>query len=322
MDKTNAAETKEKAMPSGFFNKWWIACRPFALPASTIAVIFGGVLALTVEGLDFNWFLFILSLIGIAVLHTGSNLLNDVYDYKHGIDQQVNPVSGGVIRGWISHKEGLLAGWLFLILGSLIGIVIVIQTSMLVFWIGLLGVTIGILYTWGPAPLKFNALGDLAVFLNFGLLGSLGAWTVQTGYLDPKPVIWAVPISLLVVAILHANNWRDIQTDKASGIKTIAALIGDGASNFYYQLLLMLPFLIVLTLVTAGYFLDWNQKMPYTFLIVFLAAPKAFQLIRIGQNRQMPKQPHDFIALDGATAQLNLLYGALCIIALVLFLLI
>ena len=115
-----------------------------------------------------------------------------------------------------------------------------------ILWIGITGVAVGGFYTWGPMPLKFNALGDLAVFLNFGVLGSLGAWTVQTGSLSWTPVLWAIPMSIFVVGILHANNWRDIQSDQAGGIQTMASLLGDTASEGYYIFLLLSPFVIIL----------------------------------------------------------------------------
>ena len=115
-----------------------------------------------------------------------------------------------------------------------------------------------------PLPLKFNALGDLAVFLNFGVLGSLGAWTVQTGTLSWVPVVWAVPMSLLVVAILHANNWRDIRSDTDGGIRTMASVLGDARSEAYYRFLLMAPFAILLVLMLLRWTSGLEPKMPLT----------------------------------------------------------
>ena len=148
-------------------------------------------------------------------------------------------MSGAVVRGWITSSEALKGSALFLVVGALIGLYVVSRIGAPVLWIGLIGVSIGVLYTWGPIPLKFNALGDLAVFLNFGVLGALGAWTVQTGSLAWTPVIWAVPMSFLVVGILHANNWRDIKADSGGGIKTMASVLGDARSEGYYAFLLL-----------------------------------------------------------------------------------
>jgi len=95
----------------------------------------------------------------------------------------------------------------------------------LVLYTGLLGVGLGVAYPW----LKKEALGDVAVFIDFGLLGSFGGWVVQTGQFSWLPVIWAIPQGLLIVAILHANNWRDILTDQEKKISTVANNLGAGA---------------------------------------------------------------------------------------------
>ena len=113
MNDKNSEDPKitHSQQPPSWLRKWWVAIRPFALPASTMPVIFGSVLAVTIGKAKFNFPLFAASLLGMAILHTGANLLNDVYDYKKGVDQHVNPVSGGVVRGWITTREALIAGW-------------------------------------------------------------------------------------------------------------------------------------------------------------------------------------------------------------------
>lgn len=318
MEKSNTTGKKGSTapqIPSGL-TRWRVAARPFALPASTMPVVFGTVLAVTIGDARLQPGLFLAAFFGMAILHTGSNLLNDVFDFQKGIDRQVNPVSGAVVRRWITPNEALAAGLLCLAAGVVIGLFIVLQVGSSILWIGLAGVAIGVVYTWGPLPLKFNALGDLAVFCNFGVLGSLGAWTVQTGTLSWVPVVWAVPMSLLVVAILHANNWRDIGSDTAGGIRTMASVLGDARSEAYYRFLLMAPFAILLVLMLLRWASGLEPKMPLTFLITAAALPKAFQLIKKGRHRFAPAQPHDFLALDGETARFNLLFGILCTAAL------
>ena len=310
-------EINKGAQPApSFFTKWRVATRPFALPASTMSVVFGTVLAVTIGQAAFDFICFLAAFFGMAFLHTGSNLLNDVFDFKKGIDKQVNPVSGAVVRGWITPAQALKGAIVFLVLGTVLGLYLVSRVGLPIFWIGLIGVLIGVLYTWGPMPLKFNALGDLAVFLNFGILGSLGAWTVQTGSLSWTPAIWAVPMSLLVVGILHANNWRDIASDDAGGIRTVASLLGDGKSATYYRFLILFPFAFILLVIILTWAAGLQHRMPLTFLIIFLTLPKALKLIKKGKNRAHPEQPQDFIALDGETAQFNLMFGILCTLAL------
>jgi 1,4-dihydroxy-2-naphthoate octaprenyltransferase len=126
-------------------------------------------------------------------------------------------------------------------------------------------------------------------------------------------------MSTLVIAILHANNWRDIKADKSAHIFTVASLLGDNKSLRYYGFLIYGPFIMVLGLILVPYLLIPDLvAMPFTFLITILALPLAFKLWKKAINRKNPDDPLDFIALDGATAKLNLAFGALCTIALLL----
>ena len=161
-------------------------------------------------------------------------------------------------------------------------------TGITLLYIGLVGLLIGIFYTAGnKISLKYNGLGDLAVFMNFGILGSLGAWYVQTGTLSWIPVLWAIPMSTLVIAILHANNWRDIISDKEGKIFTIASLLGDKKSLSYYGFLIYGPFVMVVFLILIPFFLFPEQNaMPFTFLITLLALPLAISLWKKALNRK------------------------------------
>ncbi len=295
---------------------WLTAGRVWALPASTMSVAFGTLLAITIGEAPFDFVLFLLSFVGMALLQVGANMLNDVYDYRNGIDKQVNPASGAVVRGWITPRQALGAAALCLLIGSAFGFYIVSRIGLSILCLGAIGVLCAILYTWGPWPLKYHALGDLAVFLNFGVLGALGAWTVQTGHLSWVPAVWAVPMSLLVIAILHSNNWRDICYDTDGRIRTVASCLGDAGSQTYQQVLLFAPFTIIALLVLLTHVTALSPRMPVTFLITLLALPLAIRLVRTGARRHDPQKSQAFAALDGATAQLNLLFGLLCLVAL------
>lgn len=303
-----------------FFRKWWISLRPFSFPASTMPVVFGTVLAFVYGGGVFNVWYFLLAFFGMVFLHAGANVLNDIIDYKKGLDKVPAPVSGGVVRRLISIREARVASSILFIVGSAFGFLLAFLTDPMLLLIGIPGIIIGIIYSLGgKVALKYHALGDLAVFLNFGTLGALGAWFVQTGTFSWIPVIWALPMSMLVIGILHANNWRDIKSDREGNIHTIASMLGDRASLKYYGYLIFGPFFVVLALIILPYFAFPEVTfMPFTFAIVILSLPMALKLWQKALNRREPKNPIDFIALDGATAQFNLVFGLLCTIALVL----
>ncbi len=283
-------------------------------------VVFGAVLAVVYGGYEFKPLLFALAFFGMVILHSGANILSDIFDFQKGLDKVPSPVSGGVVRGFITIRQAWIASVSMLIVGTAIGLYLAYVTGPWLLAIGILGLFVGTFYTTDTAvALKYHGLGDLAVFLNFGILGSLGSYYVQSSQMSWIPVVWAIPMSLLVIAILHANNWRDIQSDKAGKIFTIAALLGDRKSLSYYGALIYGPFVMVLMLIVVPYLiLPGITAMPFTFLITIGALPLAIKLWKKALNRQNPAQPLDFIALDGATAQLNLLFGSLCTVALIL----
>ncbi len=312
--------TMENKQEPSFYKKWWISTRPFSFPASTMPVIFGTVLAFAYSDYPFNALYFILAFIGMLILHAAANILNDYFDFNKGLDKVANPVSGGVVRGIITPEQARKASILLFAIGTAIGLLLVYLTGITLLYIGLTGLLIGIFYTAGnKVSLKYNGLGDLAVFMNFGILGSLGAWYVQTGTLSWIPVLWAIPMSTLVIAILHANNWRDIISDKEGKIFTIASLLGDKKSLNYYGFLIYGPFIMVLLLILIPFLLFPElNAMPFSFLITLLALPLAINLWKKALNRKTPDKPLDFVALDGATAKLNLVFGSLCTIALLI----
>lgn len=305
--------TGTSAIPT--VKKWLIAARPWALPASTMPVVFGTALAVAIGGARLSPLRFLWAIATMMVLHSAANMLSDVFDFRRGLDRDVTPVSGAIVRGWLTGRQVLRGSLLLFALGTASGLVIVRATGVALFIVGGVGVAVGAFYTL----LKARALGDLAVFLNFGLLGSAGAWVVQTKSFSWLPVLWAVPMALLVSAILHANNWRDIGSDGERRVTTVAGLLGDRGSLVYYGSLVFAPFLIDLAFITVPRLAGPPLRpMPLTFLAVLLALPSAFRLWGRAVRRVAPRSPLDFVVLDGATARHNLVFGLLSTAAAVL----
>ncbi len=304
---------KTQSKQISVFRKWIIAARPWALPASTMPVIFGTSLAFVIGGAPLTGFRFILAFLAMVILHSAANMLSDVFDFKRGVDKVVTPVSGALVRNLLSPKAVATGAVILFVIGSAIGLILVWLTGAVLLIIGATGVAIGACY----AALKYHALGDLAVFLNFGILGSLGAWVVQTRSFSWIPVIWTVPMAMLVSAILHANNWRDMKTDGAKKVMTIASLLKDKWSLVYYGFLIFGPFAIFLLLISIPRLIQTRLfAAPLTFLFILLAIPNAVKLWARAKARHSPRQPMDFVILDGATAQHNLIFGLLCTTAL------
>jgi 1,4-dihydroxy-2-naphthoate octaprenyltransferase len=308
-------ETASPASEPSATKRWLTAARPWALPASTMPVIFGTALSVVIGGARFSLLRFLWALGTMMALHSASNMLSDVFDFRRGLDRDVTPVSGAIVRGWLSYGQVARGSSFLFALGILSGLLIARTTGRSLFVIGGLGVAVGAFYT----VLKSRALGDLAVLLDFGLLGAAGAWVVQTKSFSWLPLIWAAPMALLVIAILHANNWRDIRSDGERRVRTFAGLLGDRGSLAYYGGLVFAPFVIDLAFIAAPRLAGGPLRpMPLTFLLVLLALPSALRLWGRAVRRAAPRAPLDFVVLDGATARHNLVFGLLSTAAVLL----
>jgi len=308
-------ETTAQTTETTASKKWLIAARPWSLPASTMPVVFGTALAVVIGGARFSPLRFLWAIVTMMVLHSAANMLSDVFDFRRGLDRDVTPVSGAIVRGWLTDRQVLRGSVALFGLGIASGLLIALTAGRSLFILGGVGVGVGVFYTL----LKSRALGDLAVFLNFGLLGGAGAWVVQTKSFSWLPLLWTVPMALLVIAILHANNWRDIPSDGERRVRTVAGLLGDRGSLAYYGALIFGPFVIDLAFITLPRVAGGPLRpMPLTFLVVLLALPSALRLWGKALRRATPRAPLDFIVLDGATANHNLVFGLLCTVAVVL----
>ncbi|MDY0295732.1 MAG: prenyltransferase [Acidobacteriota bacterium] len=276
-------------------------------------VLFGALLAPTLTDALLNWKRLLLSLTAMVLLQAAFNILNDVSDFNRGLDREPKPVSGAVVRRLLTPRQALRGAAVLFALGILLGLYLARESTWWLLPVGVSGVVLGLFYTPGGAfALKYLGLGDLAVFTAFGLLGSLGAWMVQSGSAAWPPVIFAIPQSLLVAAILHANNWRDMQTDIQGSIRTPALFMGDRGSSIYLHLLVISPFILVPSFVfIPGWCFPRISALPSTCLLTLAALPAALRLLTHARRRHSAAGSEVFQALDGATARLNLIFGLL-----------
>jgi len=289
---------------------WIIAIRPFAYTASVAAVGLGLALAIY-QGFAINWIHFLLCLFGVIFFHTAANLLGDVFDFDHQLDTQVFPTSGAVVRGLLSKQQVFRAAVLCLVLGIALGIYFIFTIGWPILWLGLPGGLIALVYTGPKFGLKYRRLGDLVIFISFGLLPVLGTFYVQTNRFDLMPWLWFIPIGLITVAILHANNWRDIENDARHDCFTLAQSLGQRGSRIYYYGLIIGPYLLTLLYVLLGLINPALAVSPFV-LLVFLSFPLVIKLIKSSHD------PKSFVMLDGFTAQLQLAFSLLLITGFVI----
>mgnify|MGYP005843093103 FL=1 len=293
---------------------WWKAARPFSFTVSLIPPILGGLIALVENpGLEFSLLHFILAGIGCMTAHAGANLVSDYYDFKARVDRQGTFGSSGLlVAGILSPQQVLRGGCVALALAGAAGAYLVWATPGGVFLIGLilLGGLLGIFYTAKPFELKYHALGDLAVFISFGPAMVLGAYFVQAHHFSWKPILYSIPVGLLVDAVLHSNNLRDIENDRVVQIKTVPILIGEKRAKIMYQALVFGAYLSTLILVALG-------SLNAFALLVLLSLPPAVKVVNMVRRKE--RMPADqFALIDAATAQVHLAFGLLMVIGLAL----
>lgn len=284
--------------PKSTLDAWYRAARPRTLTATYAPLGLAAVIALQ-QGV-FEPVRFALSLIGALLLQVAANLINEYFDYRRGAEDLKVAGQGMVIKsGWLTPTQVLAGAVITVLAGCLIGLFLLTQSGILLLWIGLGGVLVVILYTAGPFPLAYNGLGEVAVFIFMGPLMVLGAYYVMAVRFDWVPVIAAVPLGFMVAAILHANNIRDIDSDRAVNKRTLAVLLGLRAARVEYLLLVGGAYVLVGVMIILG-------VMPLTTALAALTLPEALRLIGIINTSRDPMLLHQ---AQGRTAKLHGRFG-------------
>jgi 1,4-dihydroxy-2-naphthoate octaprenyltransferase len=278
------------------------ATRPWVIGITISAVIIGALLSPKIDILKF-----ILTLIGAVLIHLGVNAWSDYFDYKKGADRwDTLGSSRTIVDGLLKPKEVLMIGTILILISAFIGIILTLMTSFELLKILFIGAILGLFYAFVPIGFKYIALGDLAVFLAWSFI-SLGSYYIQTLEFSPIPFLAFIPISLLVVGILHGNNMRDINDDKKAGYKTFAGILGIKGSQFYYALLVISSYVSLVLLVAF-------KILPIWTLIALLTIPSALR------NVEWAFKPNyiQFGMLDFYTAQLSNSLSIFIIIGLIM----
>ncbi|MBC8097881.1 MAG: 1,4-dihydroxy-2-naphthoate octaprenyltransferase [Armatimonadetes bacterium] len=281
---------------------WYAASRPRVFTASYVPM--GVAAAVALQDGVFQLLPFILALLGVVLLQTAANLINEYFDYVRGADTLKVAGQGMVIKNNVlTPRDVALGAIAATVAGSLIGLFLVAQSGPALLWIGIGGVLVAITYTAGPFPLAYNALGEIAAGIFMGPMIVLGAYYVMAKTLYPQVALIALPIALMVAAILHANNIRDLEADKAVNKRTLAVLLGRPAARVEYTLLVGGAYVTLVGLVLVG-------LIPPTGLLAFITVPEARALIQIINTQTDPAALHP---AQGRTARLHGRFGLLLV---------
>jgi len=289
---------------------WRQAVRTFSFTAHIVPILVGAMLALYYDG-PVMWGLFALVIVCSLLFHIGTNLLNDYFDHRKGVDLDYTFGSSRVIQdGLLTARQVLAGGWLAYAIGIALGFVLIYYRGLPMFILGLVGFLGGVFYTAEPIACKYKALGDFLVFALMGPLMVIGSYFALTGSYEPVVLYVSLPVGFLVAAILASNNYRDIAHDTKARIKTLASVLGYTGAKVEYCLLVLGAYIAVVLMVVLGVAEPWT-------LLVLLSLPSALKNINTIRLNQ-PGQIEAVALIDQATAQLHLLFGLLLIVGLIL----
>jgi 1,4-dihydroxy-2-naphthoate octaprenyltransferase len=275
-----------------------MAARPRTLPAAIAPVLVGTALA----GWQhvFHPLRFVAALIGAIFIQVGTNLSNDYSDARRGADAEdrlgpVRVTAGGLVPP----SQVLVATYVSFGVAILAGVYLTVVAGWQLLLVGAASILAGVLYTGGPKPYGYEGLGELFVFLFFGVVAVAGSYFVQVKHLDWKAFALAVPVGLLASGILVVNNFRDIDSDRRAGKRTLAVRLGRQRTRTMFAAIVYLAFLLAPVTWVFGPMKPW-------MLLPWLTLPLAAQIVREVRNRT------DGPSLNQALAHTGMLQLAFC----------
>lgn len=290
-------------------SQWFLLTRPWSFPASAMPAIVAISYVFYIERsfaafTAVDWTNGLWAVLGAILFQAAGNLISDYFDFKNGVDRkEMFGTNRQIVDQIFKPKTVLNFGIILLILGAAIGFFLTFKSG----WELLLLGGFGVLGTWFYYKFKYNALGDLLIFIIYGQLIALGtAFVMTTSFYYPILLV-STPLGFLIVNILHANNTRDISLDSKANIKTLAMVIGLKGAKIQYTFLVLLSYVWIIALIIC------DLLSVYCFAVL-LTLPIAFKNIK-QMNATKQSAPKDIETLDASTAQLVLLFSLLLISA-------
>lgn len=287
------------------FQVWWQMTRPHTLTAAFVPVLLGTSLALKYGKIHFG--LFFAMLLASLLIQAATNMFNEYFDFKRGLDTaQSVGIGGTIVRDGIKPKTVLNLAFGFYGIALLLGIYICANSSWWLAVVGLICMAVGYFYTGGPFPIAYTPFGEILSGFFMGMLIILIAFFIQTGTVSSTSILVSVPSMILVGMIMLSNNIRDLDGDKENGRKTVAILLGKKCAIYLLTGMFTFSFLWVLGLIIIGVLPIWTA-------LVILSAPKAIKATKGFIENTLPIQMAPAMK---ATAQTNTIFGFLLAIGI------
>lgn len=252
---------------------WVLAIRPRTLPAAAAGVIMGAAMAWR-DGY-FRLDAVLVCLLTALLLQIGSNLANDVFDFERGTDtvERLGPTR--VTQAGLLSPNQVKAGMVVVFgAAALLGLYLAWLGGWVILIVGVAAIISAIAYTGGPFPIGYHGLGDIFVFIFFGLASVAGTYYIQSGFVSPAVWWMTIPPGLIITAILVVNNLRDIDNDCKAGKNTLAVLMGEKGTKNQYLICMFIAYLVLIPVAWAG-------LIPWSSLLAWLSLPLALQAAKV-----------------------------------------
>ena len=288
--------------------EFFMCTRPHSYPASIAPVLFGATYALGYE-IKFSILKFILFLLACLLIQAATNLFNEYYDYKHGLDKiDSEGISGSIVKGNLSPREVMVGALVLYALAFILGLILTFMTSLYVLLVGLVCMLAGYFYTGGKYPIAYSPFGEVVSGFFMGTIIISLSFYFQTGYVNADIIVVSLPLFIMIGAILLANNIRDLDNDKESGRRTYAILVGRNNAIKTMAISFIVVYLLNILFIVTKYASWWN-------LLVFVTIPLAIKIIKgfSANNHKTTMAP--FMVL---TAKLTIFVGFIMSLANIL----
>ena len=288
--------------------EFFMCTRPHSYPASIAPVLFGATYALGYES-KFSILKFILFLLACLLIQAATNLFNEYYDYKHGLDKvDSEGISGSIVKGNLSPKEVMVGALVLYALAFGFGLILTFMTSVYVLLVGLVCMLAGYFYTGGKYPIAYSPFGEVVSGFFMGTIIIALSFYFQTGYVNADIIAVSLPLFIMIGAILLANNIRDLDNDKESGRRTYAILVGRNNAIKTMAISFIVVYLLNVLFIITKYTSWWN-------LLVFVTIPLAIKIIKGFSANNNKKTMAPFMVL---TAKLTIFVGFIMSLANIL----
>ena len=288
--------------------EFFMCTRPHSYPASIAPVLFGATYALGYES-KFSILKFILFLLACLLIQAATNLFNEYYDYKHGLDKvDSEGISGSIVKGNLSPKEVMVGALVLYALAFVFGLILTFMTSVYVLLVGLVCMLAGYFYTGGKYPIAYSPFGEVVSGFFMGTIIIVLSFYFQTGYVNADIIVVSLPLFIMIGAILLANNIRDLDNDKESGRRTYAILVGRNNAIKTMAISFIVVYLLNVLFIVTKYASWWN-------LLVFVTIPLAIKIIKGFSANNQKKTMAPYMVL---TAKLTIFIGFIMSLANIL----